>query len=438
MNNSSQKQRLRVVRIIDRLNVGGPAKHVTWLTAGLSAEEFETTLITGTVPPTEGDMSYFARAAKIEPAIIKEMSRELSPRDLFVIWKLWRELVRLKPQVVHTHKAKAGATGRVAAMLYKWTTPSALWLRPRSCHVVHTYHGHIFHNYYSPLKTKLFLAIERALAWLCTDRIITISEQQRREINEVFKVGRASQFSVIPLGIDLEEFKPEVGRLRNELGVGSDTTLVGIVGRLCEVKNHMMMLEAAALLERKGFLQNGRAHFVIIGDGHLREALEAQSRELGITHCVSFMGFRDDVTALYADLDIAALTSLNEGTPLTLIEAMSCGIPAASTEVGGVVDLLGAQRGQGAGFTTWDHGVTVPSRDVESYARALQLLIERPDLRRQMGMQGQAFVRANLSKTRLISDIETLYRELTAAPQSSLFAVHPEKITTHTNLEEET
>jgi glycosyltransferase involved in cell wall biosynthesis len=150
------------------------------------------------------------------------------------------------------------------------------------------------------------------------------------------------------------------------------------------------------------------------------------------------MGFRDDVTALYADLDIAALTSLNEGTPLTLIEAMSCGIPAASTEVGGVVDLLGAQRGQGAGFTTWDHGVTVPSRDVESYARALQLLIERPDLRRQMGMQGQAFVRANLSKTRLISDIETLYRELTAAPQSSLFAVHPEKITTHTNLEEET
>ncbi|MEP7340674.1 MAG: glycosyltransferase [Acidobacteriota bacterium] len=438
MNNSSQKPRLRVVRIIDRLNVGGPAKHVTWLTAGLSAEEFETTLITGTVPPTEGDMSYFARAAKIEPLIIKEMSRELSPHDMFVIWKLWRELVRLKPQVVHTHKAKAGAVGRAAAMLYKWITPSALWLRPRTCNVVHTYHGHVFHSYYGPLKTKLFLAIERALAWLCTDRIITISEQQRREINEVFKVGRASQFSVVPLGIDLEEFKPEPGRLRDRLGIGGGTTLIGIVGRLCEVKNHSMLIEAAALLEQKGVLQNGRAHFVVIGDGHLRQALESRSRELGITHRLSFLGFRDDVTTLYADLDIAALTSLNEGTPLTLIEAMSCGIPAASTEVGGVVDLLGAQSRQGTGFTLWDHGVTAPSRDVENYAQALQLLIENPDLRRQMGTQGQAFVRAHLSKARLISDIETLYRKLTAAPGSYLFAVHPEQLNTHTNLEEET
>ncbi len=415
MGNSSQKTPLRVVRIIDRLNVGGPAKHVTWLTAGLRDDKFDTTLVTGTVPPGEGDMSYFARASGIEPLIIKEMSRELGPRDLIVIWKLWRELVLLEPQIVHTHKAKAGAAGRVAAVLYKWMTPSSLWLRPRACHIVHTYHGHIFHSYYGRLKTRLFLTIERALARFCTDRIIAISEQQRHEINEVFKVGHASQFKVIPLGIDFEEFKPEPGRLRNRLGISGSTTLIGIVGRLCEVKNHAMLLEAAAQLKQ----QNVKAHFAIIGDGHLREALEARSRELGVTSCVSFLGFRDDVAALYCDLDIAALTSLNEGTPLTLIEAMNCGVPAASTEVGGVADLLGGQHDQHDGMTFWDHGITAPSRDVKSYARALQVLIERPDLRRQMGTQGQTFVRSSLSKARLIADIESLYRELIVRSPSS-------------------
>src|SRR5689334_13142573 len=134
-------ERIRVVRIIDRLNVGGPAKHVTWLTAGLDPERFETTLITGVVPEGEGDMGYFARAAGVEPIVIEEMSRELGFGDVIVIFKILRELFRLKPQIVHTHKAKAGAVGRVAATIYKWLTPSALRLRRRKLAVVHTYHG---------------------------------------------------------------------------------------------------------------------------------------------------------------------------------------------------------------------------------------------------------------------------------------------------------
>lgn len=425
---------IRVARIIDRLNVGGPAKHVTWLTAGLSEDEFETVLITGSVPTSECDMSYFARAAGLEPLIFTEMNRELSWRDVFVIWKLWQEFRRLKPQIIHTHKAKAGATGRIAAMLYKWITPSLLLLRPRSCRVVHTYHGHIFHSYYGNLKTKLFLTIERMLAWLCTDRIITISEQQRHEINEVFRVGRRRQFDVIPLGIDLDERKAEHGKLRRLIGVADDVTLIGSVGRLCEVKNHSMLLETAARLKQNGV----KAHFVIIGDGHLREALEAQAIELNLGDCVSFIGFRDDVISLYADVDIVALTSLNEGTPLTLIEAMSCGVPVASTGVGGVVDLMGLQRDSGqsfSGFNVCDHGVTAPSRDVEAYSRALQFLIERPERRRKMGRQGQAFVRTCLSKERLIADIETLYHELAPASQP---VHHPGRLTTHTKFEEET
>ena len=151
---------------------------------------------------------------------------------------------------------------------------------------------------------------------------------------------------------------------------------------------------------------------VIIGDGHLRPAVEKQASELGIADKTVFTGFREDATSLYAGLDIAALTSLNEGTPLTLIEAMCCGRPVAATEVGGVVDVMGSRRASGEGFTIWDHGVTAPSRDADAFARALRFLVERPELRLEMGERGRAFVRTRLSRNRLLSDIGSLYREL--------------------------
>jgi glycosyltransferase involved in cell wall biosynthesis len=405
---SITNERIRVVQIIDRLNIGGPAKHVTWLTSGLDSRKFETVLITGSVPDGEGDMSYFARAAGIEPPTIRQMSRELSPRDAFVVLKILRELFRIKPRIVHTHKAKAGAVGRVAAQLYKWLTPSALWLRPRDCRVVHTYHGHIFHSYYSPAKTRFFLTIENLLARFCTDRIVVISRQQREEISGFFKVGKPAQYSVIPLGIDVGEMASEKGRLRESLGVSPEIPLVGIVGRLCEVKNHAMFLEAAKVLKSGG----RKAHFVVIGDGHLRDALESHSRRLGLTSDVSFIGFREDAPSLYADLDLVALTSLNEGTPLTLIEAMGCGVAVGATEVGGVCDLMGECRVQNNSFKVWDHGVTAPSQDVQAFAGALKYLIDDSNLRSQMGGRGHAFVRSRLSKERLVFDIEKLYREL--------------------------
>jgi glycosyltransferase involved in cell wall biosynthesis len=398
--------RIRVVRIIDRLNVGGPAKHVTWLTAGLDPGRFETTLITGVVPESEGDMSYFARAAGVEPIVIEEMGRELSLGDIVVIFKILRELFRLKPHIVHTHKAKAGAVGRVAATIYKWLTPSALRLRPRELGVVHTYHGHVFHSYYGAAKTRLFIAIERALARFCADRIVAISERQRDEICRSFKVGRFEQFTVIPLGIDFDEIDSRRGRLRREIGVGADDVLVGVVGRLCEVKNHAMLIESAAKMKAAG------TAFVIVGDGHLRAELEAQARAAGLDGSVIFTGFRGDAASLYADFDIAALTSLNEGTPLALIEAMGCGCAAASTEVGGVADLMGGRRETLDGFTVWDHGVTAPSRDVNAFTNGLTYLIERPRLRREMGERGRAFVSSRLSKGRLVGDIENLYRGL--------------------------
>lgn len=414
MKSPDQTRRTRVVRIIDRLNVGGPAKHVTWLTAGLTA--CETVLITGTVPPAEGDMTDYARAAGIEPVIIRAMSRELGLQDLRVIFKLWRALVRLRPDIVHTHKAKAGTAGRLAAWLYRWLTPSVLWLRPRRCRTVHTFHGHIFHSYYGAAKTRLFVIIEQLLARFCTDCIITISQQQRREIHETFGVGRSEQFRVIPLGIECDEaahLRPPQS-LRAEYGLRPDELAVGIVGRLCAVKHHAMFLDAIAQLQKTDPELVAQTRFFLIGDGELREELEQQAHRLGITDRVVFTGFRTDAVALYEELDIVALTSLNEGTPLTLIEAMNSGCPVVATEVGGVIDILGQRREQQAAVARWEHGLTVPSRDVAAFAHALQLLLTHPAWRQAMGASARAFVRAQYSRERLLRDIAALYQELSA------------------------
>src|SRR6185436_10836986 len=242
---------MKIVRVIARLNVGGPAKHVVWLSK-LPAEKYETLLVAGTVPPGEDDMGYFAREMDVSPVFIPEMSREISFKDALTVWKLYQIFRREQPDIVHTHTAKAGTVGRVAGFFYRWLTPNALRGRPRSCRFVHTYHGHIFHSYYGPLKTRAFVSIERALAKLITDRIVVLSQQQRREINEEFRVGRAEQFAIVPLGLDLNVFSEwrERGQaLRDELGLGVGDFLVGIVGRLTEIKNHDLFLRAAALFK---------------------------------------------------------------------------------------------------------------------------------------------------------------------------------------------
>jgi len=304
-----------VLRIIDRLNVGGPAKHVVWLTAGLDREHYETSLVTGRVPQGEGDMGYFATSAGVEPLVFEQMSRELSIADLGVIVKLLRLMRRFHPDVVHTHKSKAGAVGRIAAFLYRWGTASAMVGRPRACRVVHTFHGHTFHGYFNPTKERLFLALERLLARLATDRIVVISEQQRAEISGRFRVGRPEQYQVIPLGIDVDEVSTRPIGLRAELGFAAADLLVGIVGRLCAIKNHRLFLEAVRrVVEGRG--DAGRTiRFLIIGDGELRDELEDEAKRLGIADRIFFTGFREDATRLYPDLDVVVLTSRNEGTP---------------------------------------------------------------------------------------------------------------------------
>ncbi|MDT4969315.1 MAG: hypothetical protein QOJ64_4052 [Acidobacteriota bacterium] len=418
---------MKVVRIIARLNVGGPARHVVWLTAGLRSAGCESILVAGVVPPGEDDLGYFATEHGVEPIIIPQMSREISPRDVLTIWKLYRLFVRERPDIVHTHTAKAGTVGRLAGMLYRWLTPATLIGRPRRCRFVHTYHGHIFHSYYGKLKTRVFLAIEKALALMATDKIIVISPQQFQEIHEQFGVGRVEQFTVIPLGVDLSVYANwQVRRsvMRQELAVEDPEVLVGIVGRLTEVKNHALLLRAAAHL-RHTLLSKGDhrpVRFLIIGDGHLRGTLESMVRELRLEDDVKFLGSRKDPENFYPALDIVALTSLNEGTPLTLIEAMANARPVVATTVGGVVDLLGDKvRSSPAteNLKLNEHGIGVQPDNSSAFSEAIAYLIQDEATRRTMGECGRQFVERKYSRDRLITDVMELYRKLAPGAEGS-------------------
>ncbi len=405
-NRISQKRPIRVIRIIDRLNIGGPSKHVVWLTAALNHDDFETILVTGQVTPDEGDMRYFADAAGVTPVVIPQLSRTVTFSDFLVIFQLVRLFIQLRPHIIHTHKAKAGATGRIAAWIYRWMTPSCIWLQPRSCHVVHTFHGHIFHAYFSAARTRFVLMLERILSYVATDKIIALSWRQYDELVFRYRIGLPSQFRVIPLGLDLKEVPG--GGLRGEFGIQSEVPLIGFVGRLCEIKNLGMLIEAVHRLINSGV----HAKFILIGDGPLGRKLKAQVEQLGLAEYVFFTGFRKNTASLYMDLDVVVLSSLNEGTPLTLIEAMAASRAVASTEVGGVLDLMGQRHLASEHFTIWDHGVTVRSGDSEGLAQGLMYLINGKGERQAMGERGRIFVQENYSVSRLVKDLETLYLEL--------------------------
>jgi glycosyltransferase involved in cell wall biosynthesis len=401
---------LRIVRMITRLNVGGPTRHVVWLTARLTPPDFDSLLVTGSVAPGEEDMSYFAAEHSVQSHVVSGMSRELAPRDLLLIWKMFRLLLRERPDIVHTHLAKAGSVGRIAALLYRWLAPGILLGKPRRLRLVHTYHGHMFHSYYGRAKTRFFLTIEKMLARI-TDRIVVISDQQLREIHGQFRVGKPEQFAVIPLGLDLAPFAAGSDRrsqLRTEIGATESDVVVGVIGRLTEIKNHSLFLRACAAIAGRGSQQSQR--FVIIGDGHLRAQLEAEAASLGVSEHVVFLGSRRNLEDAYPALDIVALTSRNEGTPLALIEAMAAQRAVVATTVGGVIDLLGdVVATYDSGWAVHERGIGVRPNDADSFGRALLFLANAPELRAQLGNAGHDFVMNRYSIGRLVNDLRELY-----------------------------
>jgi len=410
------KAKIKIVRIIARLNVGGPARHVVWLTEALQDSEFQSTLIAGTVPAGEKDMSYFAAENKVTPIFIPEMSRELSLKDIVSLWKVYREIKSKKPDIVHTHTAKAGTIGRVAGFFYRWLTWRTLIGKPRRVKFVHTYHGHVFHGYYGNLKTKIFLFIEKTLARLTTDKIIVISKQQFEEINGKYGVGRAEQFEMIPLGIDLSQFenwRSKRNILREEIGAKADEILAGIVGRLTEIKNISLFLEVAKIYKEEKDINLPKIKFVIIGDGNLRQTLETEAEMLNIKDLVIFLGNRNDTDVFYAGLDIVTLTSLNEGTPLSLIEAMANEKPVISTAVGGVTDLLGKVTEDKKELQICERGLSVASNNAENFYNGLIYFAKDEKLQKRLSENGKNFVQTRYGKERLIYDVKKLYRNLT-------------------------
>ena len=387
-----------VIRIITRLNIGGPSIQAAALSSALVARGFTTTLVHGRLGPGEGDMSYLV-APDASTVFVPTLGREIQPlADLRALAAIVGELRRRRPQIVHTHMAKAGLLGRAAATLYNLTRGRA----PRA-RIVHTYHGHVLEGYFSPLKTSLFIALERLMARV-TDAIVAIAPAIRAELLDQHRIGRADQYRIIPLGFDLSPFAGVDAaartRARAELGIADGTPVVATVGRLTAIKQYGKLLDIARLV----FERHGNAVFLIVGDGELRGDLEAQAVRLGLGANVRFLGWRRDLATIYAATNVFALTSRNEGTPVALIEAMASGVPGVSTNVGGVPTVI-ADAGM---------GVLTGLDDDRAFAEAVAGLLDRPDEAAAMGARGRAHVMAHFDSHRLTDDIERLYRELLA------------------------
>jgi glycosyltransferase involved in cell wall biosynthesis len=387
-----------VVRVITRLNIGGPSIQATRLTDRLEPHGFATTLIHGRLGDGEGDMSYLI-AAGAHATYLESLRRPLSPlADLRALRQLYGELKRARPAIVHTHMAKAGMLGRIAAAAYNLTRGGA----PRA-RVIHTYHGHVLEGYFSPLMTGLFITIERMLARI-SDVIVAISPAIERELRDGFRIGRAAQYRVVPLGFDLGEFAAiddeARAAARKRLEVATNAEVVTTVGRLTAIKQHCLFLDAIAAASRT----RPRLLALVAGDGELRDELEAYARKLGINDRVRFLGWRRDLAAIYGATDVFMLTSRNEGTPVALIEAMASGVPGVSTDVGGVKDVIDSA----------DVGARVPDGDAAGLAAQLVRYLADPELRRRTGERARARVLDRYSLDRLVRDITALYRDLLA------------------------
>jgi glycosyltransferase involved in cell wall biosynthesis len=316
---------MKIMLVVARLNVGGVALNLVQMAHAFQEAGAEVLLVNGLVGESEGDMQYLVERYKIPQVVIPSLGRELSPRrDLFTIWQLWRLMREFRPDVVHTHTAKAGFVGRWAAWL--------AGVRVR----VHTFHGHVFSGYFSPRKTQFFLRMEQ-LSSRISSRVITLSQSLKTELSEIYHAAPSEKIAVIPLGLDLSPFiQAKPGAFRNQYSLSEETLIIAVVGRLVPIKNHRLFLEAASLAAAK---QPG-LHFAIIGDGELRGEIESEIKSKGLAATVT--GWAQDVAAYYPDFNLVTITSDNEGTPVSLLEALAAGIPVVSTCVGGVPDLLGA------------------------------------------------------------------------------------------------
>jgi glycosyltransferase involved in cell wall biosynthesis len=384
--------RVKVLRVIARLNIGGPALHVAYLTEGLASRGYDTTLVAGTLARGEESMASVAREHGVSVVTLEELHREISPlSDLRAIVRLALLIRRERPTILHTHTAKAGAVGRIAALLAGPARPPV---------IVHTFHGHVLRGYFGGVRTAAFRILERTLArW--TTLLIAVSPEVRDDL-VALGVAPVEKFAVVRLGIELEE-RVELngtgrGEVRRILGIRPDSFVVGWVGRMTPVKRTDDVLHSfQSLLAR-----DVDATLCLVGDGPDRSRLERRAHELGIAKRCLFLGYQDDVGAFYSAMDALVLPSANEGTPVSVIEALAAGRPAVATRVGGVPDVVEDEV----------DGFLVDAGDTAGMAERLAALARDPELRSAMGERGRERALERYAVDRLVDDVDRLYRRL--------------------------
>jgi glycosyltransferase involved in cell wall biosynthesis len=390
---------VRVLRVISRLNFGGPALHVSYLTAGLAERGYETTLVAGTLARGEDSMGFVAEELGVKVTRIEELHRDIEPlHDAIAVLRIARLIRRLRPQILHTHTAKAGAVGRLAALLAGDARPPI---------VLHTFHGHVLRGYFDPVRSRAFRVLERWLARKST-ALVAVSPEIRDDL-VALGVAPRERFTVIRLGIELEKrvdgaTPDDREETRRQLGLAPDRFVVGWIGRMTSVKRTDDVLRAFQRLRARGV----DAALCLVGDGPDRPGVERAAHALGVMRDTLFLGFQEEVSSYYAAFDALVLPSANEGTPVSAIEALAAGRPVVATRVGGVPDVV--RDGQ--------DGFLVPARDVAALADRLAALAQDPALREQMGAAGRERVVSRYAVDRLLDEVDDLYRSLLAAAAS--------------------
>ncbi len=385
---------IRILRVIARLNMGGPALHVSYLSAGLRDRGYETTLVAGHVSLGEQSMAYVAEEQGVPVLLMPHLHREISPiQDALATFRLARMIRERRPHILHTHTAKAGAIGRMAAVLAGRARPPI---------VVHTFHGHVLRGYFGRYRTAIFRGLERMLARVA-DTLIAVSPEVRDDL-VALRVAPPEKFTVIRLGIELDErvaaAREARQRTRRVMGVPEHRFLVGWIGRMTGVKRGADVLRAFRLLRDRGI----DATLCMVGDGPEREQLEQLASELGLMHDCLFAGYQEDVAPFFAAFDAFVLPSANEGTPVTAIESLASGCPVVATRVGGVPDVV----------EDGEDGFLVEPGDLEALADRLARLASDPELRERMGAAGRERILPRYAVERLIDDVDGLYRTLLA------------------------
>jgi len=380
--------KIRVLRIIARLNVGGPAIHTTLLTKYMQDRGYDTRLVSGVEEQREGNMLYIAEEKGVEPVIIEEMSREIRPRrDWIAYQKICKQIEEFRPHILHTHTSKAGALGRLAARKYQVPV------------VVHTYHGHVLTGEFGPIRSRIFRHVEKYLSKF-TDRLIFISSTGKDELVSL-GVAPPEKFAVVYLGLELEKFrhaKKKRGKIREEIGLTEDDFLVGMVARLAGIKNHQEYFDAIKQISP----DHPDIHFAVIGDGPAHDDLVKYAKSLGVESKVHFLGMRSDMVQVHADLDLCVLTSRNEGLPVAFLEALSSGTPVVGSDVGATRELRNLR---------WPVGVYPPGH-VEDFVVSILDVHEMREYYANVGRECKDQVIRRFSINRLVDDLDRLYQEL--------------------------